>query len=141
MPDRFIIQNGYSYVNVLNFYLSKLPGRVIINYAALEFKSDRANSFFNSGYEPKISAYLLTDSSQLNFESNAFTSTMVDSNTYSVLLTSVIQRWNNGNVANLGIMINSVYDNINIDKSMFYSNTFSDASKRPRIKIRYTLRR
>ena len=38
-------------------------------------------------------------------------------------------------------VIRNIYDYTNLDKFVFYSGNYSDASKRPKLRIRYTIRR
>jgi hypothetical protein len=52
-----------------------------------------------------------------------------------------VQKWNYGTEANLGILIKNIYDYSNLDRYVFYGPDYSDVSKRPRVIIRYTIRR
>lgn len=137
--DEFIIQSGIAYRNILNFDLSKLPSNVTINNATLEFTLDNANSYFSANPNKVITIGMVTDSvtKSDSLYSQAY---LLDTTVYSVALNSVFQRWNSGSMPNLGITMKSFTEIQNLNYFVFYSPTYFDVTKRPRLKITYTLR-
>jgi hypothetical protein len=141
IPGRIIIQNGIAIKDILKFDISKLPGKVIINQATLELKIDKANSFYNSGVDTRLIFNMLTDTTNLTNDGYNYYSTLKDSTTYITYLNVAVQKWNYGTAVNLGILIKNIYDYSNLDRYVFYGPDYSDVSKRPRVIIRYTIRR
>jgi len=145
IPERIIMQNGIATKDILKFDLSKLPGKVIINQATLEMKIDWANSFYSkSSYAPtdtRLIYKLLTDTSTLTNDGIIYYSFQPDSNTYLAYINIAVQKWNYGSSPNLGIVLSNIYEYTNLDRYVFYGTDYSDVSKRPRLKIRYTLKR
>lgn len=136
--DRFLLQNGIAYRAMLNFDLSKLPGNVIINNATLLLYLDNAGSFISTGTDRRVVAGTVTDSVTKS-DSIYVTSTLLDSSTYTINLTQIVQRWNSGIMPNLGITLRNVYELQNLDNFAFYPPGFSDNTKNPRLKITYTV--
>ncbi len=141
IPGRFIIQNGIAIKDIFKFDISKLPGKVIINQAYLELKIDKANSFYTQGVDTRLVFNMLTDTSNLTNDGINYYSIQKDSITYVTYLNMAVQKWNYGTNPNLGLLIKNIYDFLNLDKYVFYGPDFPDASLRPRIIIRYTIRR
>ncbi len=142
-PDRFILQSGIAYENILKFDLSKLPTNAIINNATLQFSLDNASSFITSfTTDKRIVLGMVIDS--VNHKDSLLTNIFqLDSSTYSISTTTfnaVFQRWNSGNLPNLGITMKNYFELENLDEFVFYSPSASDITKRPRLKITYTLR-
>lgn len=137
--ERIYTQNGIAYRSIMNFDLNKLPGNVIINNATLQFTLDKANSFISENTDKRIVLGLITDSvtKKDTLYTDAFPS---DSIVYSVNINSIIQRWNSGVYPNMGISMKNYFELQNLDYFVFYSPNDPDISKRPRLKITYTLR-
>lgn len=136
--DRFILQNGIAYRNILNFDLNKLPDNVIINNATLLFTLDTANSFISSGTDTRIVVGAVTDSVTKS-DSLFFNASIINPIEYSVNIGSIVQRWNSGIMPNLGVTMKNYYELQNLDNFVFYLPASIDASKQPRLKITYTL--
>lgn len=141
IPGRIIIQNGVAIKDILKFDISKIPGKVIINQALLEMKIDNANSFYSSGVDTRLIFNMLTDTATLTNDIYTYYSALKDSNTYITYLNVAVQKWNYGSASNLGILIRNIYEYSNLDRYVFYGPDYPDASKRPRVVIRYTIRR
>ncbi len=141
--DRIFLQNGVAFRDVMKFDLTKLSSKVIINQALITLSLDRANSFISNslGSDAKLLANMITDSVALTNDGINFYSIQPDSNTYTINVTPIFQKWNYGVSPNFGILIRNIYDYTNLDKFVFYSGNYSDASKRPKLRIRYTIRR
>ena len=140
IPGRIILQNGIAIKDILKFDISKLPGRVIINQATLELKIDWANTFYTKDADKRVVLNVLTDTSTLANDGVNYYSMQTDSNTFVLYFRESVQKWNNGAYPNLGVLLKNIYDYSNLDRYVFYGPDFPDASKRPRIKIRYSIR-
>lgn len=138
--DRFVIQNGVSYLENLRFDLSKLPGRVIINEAFLQLKMDYANSVVSQSTDRRLQMAMITDSTAKLTDDNYFFSTLSDSVTHVIRLNAIFQKWNNGTSPNYGLLIGNVYNAFNVDRYVFFSPAHSDTALRPKLIIRYTER-
>lgn len=141
IPGRIIVQNGIALKDIIHFDISKLPGKVIINQATLELKVDWANSFYTKGVDTRLLLHALKDSATLTNDGYNYYTTQTDSTTFTAYLNYPVQNWNYGITSNLGFLINNIYDYTNLDRYAIYGPDYPDASKRPRIKIRYSIRR
>ncbi len=138
--DRFILNTGISYRSILKFNLSKLPSKVTINDAYLELKMDPSNSFIKNYADSRIAFSRITDTTgSVQTDGILFFTSKKDSITYTIRLQYIFQKWNMG-ATNYGVLLNYVYDYQGIDKYAFYSQSITDASKRPLLIIRYTPR-
>ncbi|MFA5403525.1 MAG: DNRLRE domain-containing protein [Ignavibacteria bacterium] len=140
IPGRIILQNGIAIKDVLKFDISKLPGKVIINQALLEMKIDWANTFYTKNADTRITLNVLTDTSTLTNDGVTYIAIQTDSNTFSLYFREAVQNWNYGVYPNLGILLKNIYEYNNLDRYVFYGPDYPDISKRPRIKIRYSIR-
>lgn len=140
--DRFALQTGIVFRNVLNFDLSKLPPNVIINNVHFTFTLDSKNSFIGPSADRRITIGAVVDSVN-NIDSLFQTVTPIDSVTYiasSTGLNGIFQRWNSGTLPNLGLSMRTITESTNLDYFVFYSPSYSDAALIPRIRITYTQR-
>ena len=138
-----LLQRGVSFKDILRFDLSKLSNKVIINEAVLTLTLDRAKSFISTvnSVNSSLLANMLIDSVALTNDGINYLSVQPDSVTYTIHLNVAFQKWNYGISPNMGILIRNIYDYTNLDRYVFYSSNYPDISKRPRLKIRYTLRK
>lgn len=141
IPGRIIVQNGIGIKDFLKFDISKLPGRVIINQALLELKIDWANTFYMQGIDTRLALRMLTDTATLADDGISYYSLQTDSNTFSIYFKEAAQKWNYGQATNLGLHVKNIYEFSNLDRYVFYGPDYSDVSKRPKFKIRYSIRR
>lgn len=137
--DRIFTQNGIAYRSIMNFDLTKLPGNVIINNATLQFTLDRANSFISENTDKRIVVGMVTDS-VTKTDTLFIDAFLSDSIVYSVNLNPIVQRWNSGIYTNQGISMKNYFELQNLDNFVIFSPNDPDISKRPRLKITYTLR-
>ncbi|MCX7833706.1 MAG: hypothetical protein N2490_05800 [Ignavibacteria bacterium] len=138
--DRFILNTGISYRSILKFDLTKLPQKVTINDAYLEFKLDGPNSFIKNKSDSRIAFSRITDTTgSVQTDGILFFTSKKDSVTYTIRLQYIFQKWNMG-APNLGVLLNYVYDYQGIDKYTFYSQSIFDNTKRPLLILRYTPR-
>jgi len=137
--NHILLQNGIAYRNVLNFDLTKLPANVIINNASLEFTLDNSLSYLTEETDKRIIIGTVIDSA-LRTDSLFTDAFLLDSVKYTVSLNPVFQRWNVGNLPNLGISMKNSFELQNLDNFAIYSPSHPDVTKRPRLKITYTPR-
>lgn len=140
--EKFILQNGVAYRDMMRFDLTKLPSNVIINNVNLILYLDKANSFISGTTDKRLVARMLLDSVT---KTDTITTEIfaLDSSTYSIssgVFNGVFQRWNSGVLPNLGITLKNYYEIQNLDNFIFFSPSATDVTKRPRLKITYTPR-
>ncbi|MBK8550540.1 MAG: hypothetical protein IPL53_05540 [Ignavibacteria bacterium] len=140
--DRFVLQSGVAYRNVLNFDLAKLPPNVIINNVTLTFTLDNSSSFISPTTDKRVVIGAVVDSTTKD-DSLFVDAFQTDSMTYTLSSTSlnaIFQRWNSGVLTNYGLSMKNYYETQNLDYFVFYSPSATEISYRPRIKITYTTR-
>jgi hypothetical protein len=140
--NRFVLQSGVAYRNVLNFDLSKLPDNVIINNVNLQFTLDSKSSIISATTDKRVVLGTVVDSVN-NTDSIFIDAFQSDSITYvlsSTALNAVFQRWNSGVLPNLGLSMKNYFETQNMDHFVFYSPSAVEESLRPRIRITYTYR-
>jgi len=142
-PGRITIQNGVAIKNKILFNLSKLPGKVIINQALLELKIDWANSYLSPGVVKNYVGYMLTSDTLTIDDQHPYISTAKegDSSIHVINFTYALQSWNYGLSSNIGLLLQNYAEYTNLDRFAYYGPDYPDASLRPRLKIRYTIRR
>lgn len=136
----FIVQNGVSFRNILNFSFPNLPTNTIINEAYLQITLNSAQSFITAGSSNQIKADMVTDSSTKATNDESFYLTRLDSITYTVRINQIVQRWNSGISPNYGVSLRCPSEIQNLDNFIFYNSDNPDVSKRPKLRIRYSLR-
>lgn len=140
LQDRFILQSGISFKNIIRFDISGIPTNIVINEALLSFNLDNANSFISSLSDRRVVLGMLTDSSQLTTDGVTYYANTSDTTTYYARLNPVFQKWISGTSANLGILMQNLTVVQNLDKFAFYAPNYSDSLKRPLLILRYTLK-
>lgn len=137
----FMVQNGIAFRNILKFnFSSMLPQNAIINEAYLQVTLNSAQSYITSGTSNQIKVDMVTDSSTKATNDESFFLTRLDSTTYTVRINQIVQRWNSGIAANFGISMRCPSEIQNLDNFIFYNSDNPDVSKRPKLRIRYSLR-
>ncbi|MCX7877099.1 MAG: DNRLRE domain-containing protein [Ignavibacteria bacterium] len=143
-PERFFIQAGISYVQVMNFDLSRFPSDATINDVQLFLTLDSSNSIFSKETSFNITAKYISDTAGLVTDLYPFIGSPQGDSKYMIRLVastqpSPFQRWLLGQ-NNYGIMIQAANNFINLDLFSFFNETASDPLKRPRVIIKYTPR-
>ncbi len=136
----FLVQNGVSFRNILKFGFPNLPANVIINEAYLQVTLNTALSYITSGTNNQIKVDMVTDSSTKATNDEAFFLTRLDSITYQVRINQIVQRWNSGVSPNYGLSMRCPSEIQNLDNFIFYNSDNPDVSKRPKLRVRYSLR-
>jgi len=140
IPDRFQVQNGISFYNILNFNISKVPANSIINEAYLRLKLDKPVSYIQAGASLDMYYYMMLDTIAKTNDAVSIKSLLEDSVTVSVRLTPFFQKWNYGMMTNFGVTMKNTNDLFNLDRFVFFGPSVQDTSKRPKLVIRYTPR-
>lgn len=141
MPDRFTLQNGIAFNDLMGFNLTKLPSNVVINDALLILTLDTVNSFILRTSDRRLRIGAASDSvNKTDTTLNPSISLTPVNGVYEIRLTPYFQYWNNGTYPNLGIILANVNQFTNLDEFVFYSPSYSDLTKVPRLRIRYTPR-
>lgn len=136
----FLIQNGVSFRDILKFSFPNLPSNVIINEAYLQITINSSQSFITSGTSNRIKTDMVTDSSTKASNDEGFYLDRLDSITYAGRINQIAQRWNSGVSPNYGLLLRCPSEGSNLDYFIFYNSDNTDISKRPKMRIRYTLR-
>ncbi len=142
--EKFNLQAGISFVNVMEFDLNRFPSTATINDVQLFLTLDSAGSVFTNQSTKSVFAQFITDSAGLKTESFQFNGGPYGSGQYMLRLISnriesPFQRWLVG-TANYGILLASGTQNTALDSYTFYKETATDPAKRPRVIIKYTPR-
>ncbi|MBZ0203580.1 MAG: DNRLRE domain-containing protein [Ignavibacteria bacterium] len=142
--ETFNLQAGISFVQVMQFDLSRFPQTATVNDVQLYLTLDSANSVFTNQSNNSVFAQFITDSAGLVTESFQFNGGSSGSGQYMLRLVSnriesPFARWLVG-TTNYGILLVSGTQNIALDSYTFYSEHSVDPSKRPRVIIKYTPR-
>lgn len=142
LGERFVVQAGVSFKNLLKFDISKLPPRVTVNEAYLELTLDSNASFIKNSNETRIAFSMITDSAQKTSDGFFYYTSRKDADKciFYVRVQPIFQKWSLNINPNLGILVNYIYEKNGIDKYVFYAPDASDVSKRPKLRIRYTPR-
>jgi hypothetical protein len=137
--DRFVMQNGIAYNTLMGFDLTKLPQNVIINEALLVLTLDTLSSYMTSDRRLRIG--FTSDSVRKTDTTLGPVSSLTPVNgVYEVRLNAYFQYWNSGTYPNFGILMGNIGQFGNFDKYVFYAPSYSDLTKVPRLRIRYTPR-
>jgi len=139
-PERFFLQAGVSFTQVMKFDLNKIPPTATINDVLIYLTIDSASSLFSSQTIRKLAASQITDTAGMKIEGTYIAEpTASNLSQYVFRIILPFQRWLNGNT-NYGILIMPFNQNVNLDMFAFYDITASDPAKRPRVVIKYTPR-
>jgi len=136
----FMVQNGISFRNILKFNFPNLPSNVIINEAYLQVTLNSSQSFITSGSNNQIKVDMVTDSTTKATNDETFYLTRLDSITYTGRINPIVQRWNSNVSPNYGLSMRCPSEILNLDNFVFYNSDNPDVSKRPKLRIRYSLR-
>lgn len=135
-----LVQNGISFRSLLKFNFPNLPSNVIINEAYLQLTLNSSQSYITSGTSNQIKVDMVTDSATKATNDESFLLTRLDSITYTVRINQIVQRWNSGVNPNYGLSLRNPFDIQNIDNFVFYNSDNPDVSKRPKLRVRYSIR-
>lgn len=136
----FMVQNGVAFRDILKFNFPNLPSNVIINEAYLQITLNSSQSYITAGSSNRIKADMVTDSTTKATNDESFYLERLDSITYAVRINQIVQRWNSGITGNLGLSLRCPSETMNLDNFVFYNSDNPDVSKRPKLRVRYSLR-
>jgi hypothetical protein len=135
--ERFILQGGVSFLEIVKLSISKIPSTATINDVQLIFTLDKSNSHISPQSEQKMIAAFITDTSSYTVEGD-FSGFNVNDQ-FTMRITYPFQRWLVGQ-ANYGVLVSPSIKAANTDLFAFYDINSADTQKRPRVIIRYTPR-
>lgn len=137
----FLVQSGVAFRDIMKFsFSSMLPANSIINEAYLQITLNTAQSFITSATSNRIKVDMVTDSSTFAANDEGFYLERLDSITYTVRINQIVQRWNSGTSPNYGLSLKVPTETQNLDNFIFYNSDNPDVSKRPKLRVRYSLR-
>ena len=110
------------------------------NMAMIELTLDRANSFITSNSDERLLIGMLIDTAEQETDGLGYYAYKKDSIVYMTYLNPIFQKWVSGVSTNYGLLIANVSEYSNLDRFVFYSDTYADVNRRPRLKIIYTIR-
>jgi hypothetical protein len=140
LPERFYLQAGVSYDQIIRFDVSKIPSTATLNDVQLILTLDSANSIFTNNSKKGLAGAFVTDSAAITTGSFSFDGIVSGSQyVFRTRMMTVFQRWLN-NESNQGFMIIPGAQTTNLDLFSFYDVNASDPNKRPRVIIKYTPR-
>ena len=135
----FYLQPSLAAQAVVSFDVSKIPSNAIINQAKLILTADTLNTVKGTVYNSNIVAYNITDSAAKTLDSLAsgVTSTLTDTATYVLDVTSYVQKWVREK-NNQGVLLVPYSGTTGMDIYAFKSSNSNNLSQRPRLIILYT---
>jgi hypothetical protein len=137
----FLVQSGIAFRDIMKFsFSSMLPANSIINEAYLQVTLNTAQSYITSATSNRIKVDMVTDSSTFATNDESFYLERLDSITYTVRINQIVQRWNSGISPNYGVSLKVPTEIQNLDNFIFYNSDNPDVSKRPKLRVRYSLR-
>lgn len=139
--ERMLVQSGVAFRTFLTFDLAKLPSNVIINDAQIQVTLDEPASFISTNYSNRLGVSMIIDSSAKTDTFRVVPSTQTFVNdVYTIKITPFVQYWNKGLFQNNGLNIYASTEGQTLDQFMLYSTNASDITRRPKLRIIYTLR-
>lgn len=137
----FLVQSGVAFRDIMKFsFSSMLPANSIINEAYLQITLNSSQSYITSATSNRIKVDMVTDSSTFATNDESFYLERLDSITYTVRINQIVQRWNSGISPNYGLSLKVPTETQNLDNFVFYNSDNPDVSKRPKLRVRYSLR-
>ena len=134
--DELYLEGGVSLRGTLYFDLSSLPKLSIFNKATLTLTIDTLNTFDGTPSSADIKAQILADTAAKKLADSTSATSMVRSgNQYSGDITWMLQKWNDGKVANQGMLISLSDELTSVARIAIYNSTAQNKDLRPRLKL------
>jgi hypothetical protein len=142
--ETFNLQAGVSFVQQMTFDLSRIPSTATINDVQLFLSLDSLSSNFSNQSSFSVLGQYINDSAGLKSDLFTFTGSSSGNSQYMMRLVangapSPFARWLSG-ATNYGLLLFAGNQTVNLDRYVFYKETASDPTKRPRVIIKYTPR-
>lgn len=142
-PELLYLQSGITYRSRIVFDLSSIPKGAIINEAQLFLvENPAANRLTRFSGEKTIAGHVLLDASDTTrFEVHGELGKISSTSTYTLKIRHASQAWLRGASNNHGLLLRNTTANefSSFDLYTFYNHTAADSTKRPRLKIIYTI--
>ena len=133
------VQASTTIQSKLFFDLSKVPRDIIINKAELILTEDTLSSIKGSSFNPNLTVFLITDSSDLSLDEDRAVALNKENNIYTGDITSFITSWIT-NEDNQGMVIKpeSLIDGLEL--FAIKGSEYPELSDRPRLRIVFTIK-
>lgn len=140
-----IVRGGFGIRSKVQFDLSSLVNKPIINAASLELTMDTLSSSFG-GYSPDTLIALL-GMSGTNIDQSDSTIYVYGLKTaaaagqppvYSFNMTGITDRWVRGLNPNHGVTLRWGTEYTSVEKAVFFPSTHAESAKRPKLKVIYS---
>jgi hypothetical protein len=137
--DEFYLEGSQSLRGTLFFDLSSLPKYSLFNKATLTLTVDTINTFDGSPSSNAIRVQVFADSSAVRKLADSVTaSTLARSgNQFSGDIDWIIQKWNDGKIANRGLLLSLSDELTSAARIAIYNSTVQNKDLRPRLKLYY----
>ncbi len=134
------IQGGIGYRELIRFDISSLPKHAGISQATFEVTSDE-NSAIKNGYtRDSLVAFLVLDTTFASLSLGTICSKSTDGSRtiYSADIRAIVQKWV-VRQENYGIVLRSYSEGSSFDRFAVFGKSSQDPSRRPKLKIKYTV--
>ena len=121
----------------LFFDLSEVPPDIIINKAELILTEDTLSSITGSSFNPHLTVFKITDSSDVTLDENRLIDLIKENNIYTGDITSFITSWIN-NEDNQGMVIRPASLIEGLELFAIRGSEYPELSERPRLRIVFT---
>jgi hypothetical protein len=142
-PELMYLQAGVAYRSRIQFDLTSIPKGAIINEAQLTLvENSAANKLTKFSGEKIIAGHLLVSATDTTrFESFGELGKISSTNIYTMKIRHAAQGWVRGTAFNHGLLLRNISSNefSSFDLYTFYNQTAADSTRRPRLKIVYTI--
>lgn len=142
-PELMYLQAGVAYRSRIQFDLTSIPKGAIINEAQLTLvENSAANKLTKFSGEKTIAGHLLVSATDTTrFESFGELGKISSANIYTMKIRHAAQGWVRGTAFNHGLLLRNISSNefSSFDLYTFYNQTAADSTRRPRLKIIYTM--
>ena len=137
--DEFYLEGSQSLRGTLFFDLSSLPKYSLFNKATLSLTIDTLNTFNGTPTSNGIRVQVFADSGAAKKLADSVTaSTLTRSgNQFSGDIDWIIQKWNDGKVANHGLLLSLSDELTSAARIAIYNSTVQNKDLRPRLKLYY----
>jgi hypothetical protein len=142
-PELLYLQAGIAYRSRIHFDLTSVPKGAIINEAQLLLvENPAANRLTKFSGEKVVAGHLLASATDTTrFESFGELGKISSANTYTLRIRHAVQEWVRGASNNHGLLLRNISTNefSSFDLYTFYNHAAADTTKRPRLKVVYTI--
>jgi hypothetical protein len=142
-PSAIILQSGVLAKANLKFDLSQISKNAVINFAVLELTRNLDKSIRGTSFQDSLFVLRLTDTSKISIDTNSvyfLTPIRSGSDVYEANISRIVQDWVNTGI-DYGLLLSTVDPDGGAERFVFESGNSADSSKRPKLKIYYSVRK